>query len=137
MICLQTKIRRIFVYGTLDKIPLFSELLKTEEIKYVGRGKIKARLYDLGEYPGAVEDRENRVYGKVYEISGMDKVLPQFDEYEGFYPDKPEKSLYVRKVKKVEMDDGRILKAYVYIYNRSVKGLKEIESGVWEKQFKA
>ncbi|MFN3661058.1 MAG: gamma-glutamylcyclotransferase [Brevinematales bacterium] len=89
------KVDKIFVYGTLDKVAFFSNFINTEEIKYVGRGRIQAKLYDLGEYLGAVEHGESYVYGRVYEVQNIDKVLPFFDEHEEFYPDKPERSLFI------------------------------------------
>lgn len=127
------KIDKIFVYGTLEKTEFFSYLISIGEIKYVGSGKIRAKLYDLGEYPGAVEHKGSHVYGRVYEAQNIDKVLPLLDEYEEFYPDRPENSLFIRKVMKVIMENGESLEAFVYIYNRSVKGMKTIPTGIWER----
>lgn len=130
---LKEKINKIFVYGTLEKTAFFSDLINKGEIRYIGNGKIQAKLYDLGEYPGAVEDKENYVYGRVYEAKNIDKILPIFDGYEEFYPNKPENSLFIRKVIEVIMENDETLNAFVYIYNRSVERMKVISTGVWER----
>ncbi|MCX8169928.1 MAG: gamma-glutamylcyclotransferase [Candidatus Methanomethyliaceae archaeon] len=130
---MKKKVNKIFVYGTLEKTEFFSDLISSGEIRYVGNGKIRAKLYDLVEYPGAVEHKRSYVYGRVYEIHNMDKVLPLLDEYEEFYPDKPEDSLFIRKVMRVIMENGENLRAFVYIYNRSVDRMKVISTGIWLK----
>ncbi len=46
----------LFVYGTL-RAGYDVDLKKNvkQDLSYIGKGKIAARLYDLGEYPGAVK----------------------------------------------------------------------------------
>jgi len=117
---LREKINKIFVYGTLEKTEFFIDLISAGEIRYVGSGKIRAKLYDLGEYPGAVEHKESYVYGRVYEAQNIDKVLPLFDKYEEFYPDNLESSLFVRKVVRVTMENGESLKAFVTFTAKNV-----------------
>ncbi|MEM3381853.1 MAG: gamma-glutamylcyclotransferase family protein, partial [Candidatus Bathyarchaeia archaeon] len=97
------------------------------------KGRIQAKLYNLGEYPGAVEHRGSYVYGKVYEVKNIDKVLPLLDKYEEFYPDNPSNSLYIRKIMRVIMENGENLRAFVYIYNRNVEGKKILPTGIWER----
>ena len=49
----------LFAYGTLaeDRVPL--EIASAvKRLKYVGDGFIFGRLYDLGDYPGAVLESE-------------------------------------------------------------------------------
>lgn len=127
------KANKIFVFGTLEKTEFFSDLISAGEIRYIGKGKIRAKLYDLGEYPGAVEHKGSYVYGRVYEAQNIDKILPLLDEYEEFYPDKPEISLFIRKVMRVIMENGESLRAFVYVYNRSVERIKAIPTGIWER----
>jgi gamma-glutamylcyclotransferase (GGCT)/AIG2-like uncharacterized protein YtfP len=111
---------------------ILSRLVAGKEARYVGSGRVRGKLYNLGEYPGAVEDDVGFVYGDVYEISNMDEVLPRLDEYEGFNRDKREESLFIRKVIEVFMDDGSTLKASVYIYNGRVREEDLIPDGVWK-----
>lgn len=124
---------KIFSYGTLDRTRFFSDLFRAGEIRYVGKGKIRAKLYDLGEYPGAVEDKESYVHGRVYEVKNIERVLPMFDEYEEFHPNKPETSLFIRKDIWVTMENGESLRAFVYLYNKAVERKKAIPTGIWDK----
>ncbi len=80
-----------------------------------------------------MEHSGSYVHGKVYEIENVDEILPLLDEYEGFYPDKPESSLFIRKVMNVLMENGENVRAFVYLYNGSVKGKKVLPTGIWEK----
>ncbi|MEM3502097.1 MAG: gamma-glutamylcyclotransferase family protein [Candidatus Bathyarchaeia archaeon] len=130
---MKEKINKIFAYGTLEKTPFFLDLIRMGEIRYIGKGRIQAKLYDLGDYPGAVEHEESYVYGRVYEAQNIDKVLLSLDKYEEFYPDNPSNSLYIRKIMRVIMENGENLRAFVYIYNRNVEGKKILPTGIWER----
>ena len=126
------EVNRIFVYGSLRKKHApFPDLIRARRMKHIGKGKIRAKLYDLGEYPSAVECKENHVYGEVYEIANMGKVLPLLDEYEEFDPNKPTCSLFVRKTSRVLMENGRETVALVYFFNKDVGRARIIPTGVW------
>ena len=112
------------------------DLIGEEELRFVGNGRTEGELYDLGEYPGAVEKKGRYVYGEVYEIKDSDNVLRKLDEYEEFDPRNPQHSLFVRRASEVIMEDGTEVCAIVYFYNGMTKGLKAIASGRWNKQLK-
>ena len=61
-----------------------------------GRGWIRASLFDLGIYPAAVPASDSRVWGEVHRMLDPDVVLAALDEIEGFRPDEPDASLYIR-----------------------------------------
>jgi gamma-glutamylcyclotransferase (GGCT)/AIG2-like uncharacterized protein YtfP len=110
------------------------DLIGEEELHFVGYGKIEGELFDLGEYPGAVERKGKYVYGEVYEITDSDNVLRKLDDYEAFDPKNPKYSLFLRRLAEVEMKDGTKVSASVYFYNGSMKGLKAIAGGRWKNQ---
>ena len=62
----------------------------------VGRGSIKATLFDLGIYPAAIPASEERVFGEVHRMSDIDSVLTALDEIEGYRPSQLDASLYTR-----------------------------------------
>jgi gamma-glutamylcyclotransferase (GGCT)/AIG2-like uncharacterized protein YtfP len=130
---LKERVGRIFAYGTLDKTAIFRDLVSSGRARFIGNGRIRAKLYDLGEYPGAVEHKRGYVHGRLYEVKGIDEVLPLLDEYEEFYPDKPESSLFIRKVMWAVMESGERVKAFVYLYNGVVEENRLIPKGVWDK----
>jgi hypothetical protein len=51
------------------------------------------------------------------------------DEYEEFFPLKPLKSLFVRRLASVTMRNDDRMDAWVYFYNGSVDQLKAIPGG--------
>lgn len=95
----------------------------------VGRGWIQAALFDLGIYPAAVPSAEGRVWGEVYQLDDPGHVLPILDDIEGYTPDDPDHSLYVRASVPVTLEDGRRLEAWVYFYNAPLGRAQQIASG--------
>ena len=119
----------LFVYGTLlDKENEFGALL-LQNSTFVTDGRLRGKLYDLGEYPGAVvvEDMDNWVYGSVYSIRNPEVTLKILDRYEGFGDDFLQPNLFVRERVKVETI-ANMLECWVYLYNLSVDGLRHITS---------
>lgn len=110
----------LFVYGTLmaDRAP--AEIAHAvRKLRLAGDGWTAGRLYDLGDYPGAIfNSGSSKVIGQVYELAGGMNLLRKLDKYEEFDERHPEKSLFVRKKRRVWLDDGRRLLAWIYEYNR-------------------
>lgn len=121
---------RVFFYGTLRSG--FSRRPRTgidPKLTFIGRGVIEAALYDLGLYPAAIPDPDARVRGEVYQMTDVDAVLAVLDEIEGYRSTEPERSLYVRAVVPVTLDDGRVEEAWVYFYNAPLGRAPRIQSG--------
>ena len=67
----------VFFYGTL--MAGFDRRRQAgidDLLRYVGRGTIKAALFDLGLYPAAVPAPDRDVWGEVYEVTDPEAVLP-------------------------------------------------------------
>lgn len=109
----------LFVYGTLMRGNKQGETyLDCEE--FICNSTLNGySLYDLGYYPGIIEDKEGKVKGELYAISS--EKLPQVDIYEA------EGTLYIREKVKVYSDKGEPVEAYVYVYNQSVSGRSKID----------
>jgi gamma-glutamylcyclotransferase (GGCT)/AIG2-like uncharacterized protein YtfP len=95
----------------------------------VGRGTIRAALFDLGIYPAAVPDAEGRVWGEIHRMKDAPAVLAALDEIEGYRPSDPDQSLYTRVATPVVLDDGRTVEAWTYFYNAPLGGANRIASG--------
>jgi gamma-glutamylcyclotransferase (GGCT)/AIG2-like uncharacterized protein YtfP len=111
----------IFVYGTLMSGAAPAEIARAvRKLRLVGDGWTHGRLYDFGDYPGAVFGWESssKIIGQVYELAGGMNLLRTLDVYEEFDERHPEKSLFVRKKHMVWLDVRRHLLAWVYEYNR-------------------
>ena len=123
----------LFVYGTLlDDDNEFALYLKNN-CSYYAEGRFKGRLYDIGEYPGAVaDDSGGYVYGSIYVLDN-DEVLVRLDDYEGFGEEQEQPNLFVREIIAVETDKG-LIDCEVYLYNLSVDGLRVIDGGDYRKK---
>jgi gamma-glutamylcyclotransferase (GGCT)/AIG2-like uncharacterized protein YtfP len=122
----------IFVYGTLRTQGAKSIFRTLTRLGIpVGAAHLKAALFNLGPYPGAVCDAkdESFVRGEVYRIRDRTQLLAELDAYEGCGPEHPVPTEFRREVVEVVLDNGDKLKAWAYLYSRSTNGLKRIESG--------
>jgi gamma-glutamylcyclotransferase (GGCT)/AIG2-like uncharacterized protein YtfP len=128
----------VFFYGTL--MTPFNRPGRqriTPKLAFEGRGTIAAALFDLGIYPAAVPTSDgSQVWGEVYVMLEPSAVLATLDEIEGYRPNEPERSLYVRVLTNVTLDDGRVLDAWAYFYNAPLGRAERIESGDYLEHLK-
>ncbi len=121
----------IFFYGTL--MAPFNRPGRqrvTPNLKFKGRGTIRAALFDLGIYPAAIPaDDGSKVWGEVYETSDTAAVLAVLDEIEGHRPNEPDRSLYTRVEAEVTLAEGSSEKAWIYFYNAPLGRAQRIHSG--------
>src|SRR4029077_1886397 len=99
----------VFFYGTLMsgfKRPGRSRI--DPKLTPVGRGSIKATLFDLGIYPAAIPASDERVFGEVHRVVEGESVFPALDKTEGSPPSQPDASLYTRVETPVTLEDGRV-----------------------------
>jgi len=121
---------KVFVYGTL--MAGFDRRRRAgidTRMRFVGRGWIQAALYDLGLFPAAVPAPDCRVAGELYEVVDDPSVLAKLDEIEGFRPNEPDASLYMRAQTTVTLESGARETAWVYFYNAPLGQGQLIESG--------
>src|SRR6202035_2132997 len=122
----------LFVYGTLSPRHAPPEIAATvRRLRPVGQASVRGRLYDLGEYPGAVLSEKSRSVIRV-EVSGpaWDRTtLQSLDGYEGFEPNNRSSRLFLRRAWAVTMDDGKKLRCWVYVYNGTMKAAHALRSG--------
>ena len=122
----------LFVYGTLRSDvghPMHGVL--TADAALLGRATVPGELYWLREFAALVplDGSPTIVTGEVYEITGdaVEHLLTALDEYEGIAD--PAHDEYRRDVVTATLWDGRALRAWAYVLNRSAGGLRRIASG--------
>lgn len=126
---------QLFVYGSLRKgfnSPVYE--LMSRYFELLASGRIKGRLYDLGEYPAALPTNDEAyIIGELYRIKNADELdwaMAQLDDYEGIYDNEDGGGpLYRRDVVTVYRDGGQTTHAWVYWYARSIEGKPFIPSG--------
>lgn len=126
----------LFSYGTLMPSHAPREIRHVvARFRRVGGGSVEGRLYDLGEYPGAILRRNggSRVRGQVFELPDPE-VLRELDRYEGYNARRPASSLFVRKRKLVTMRNGSTVRCWVYEYNRKPAASALITAGLYPRK---
>jgi gamma-glutamylcyclotransferase (GGCT)/AIG2-like uncharacterized protein YtfP len=122
----------LFVYGTLrrDSSHELYHLLARHG-HFVGDGRVRGRLFDLGSYPGMTLEIDNGyVLGELYEItSSWQDVIDRLDKYEGCSADDPAPHEYRRELVQALLPTGERVTAWAYVLNRDPRGLPVIESG--------
>jgi gamma-glutamylcyclotransferase (GGCT)/AIG2-like uncharacterized protein YtfP len=120
----------VFFYGTLMsgfKRPGRARL--DSKLQAEGRGWIPAALFDLGIYPAAIPASDGQVWGEVNSMLDADAVLSALDEIEGYRPNEPDQSLYIRVETPVTFEDGHAATAWAYFYNAPLGRAQRIASG--------
>lgn len=122
---------RVFFYGTLmtgfDRRQRAG--IDERKLAYMGRGYIRAALFDLGIYPAAVPDPDGRVWGEVYRMLTPGAVLAALDNIEGYCPDEPDASLYTRVETPIVLENGDTESGWAYFYNAPLGRAERIPSG--------
>ncbi len=122
---------RVFFYGTLmtgfDRRQRAG--IDERKLVFLGRGYIRAALFDLGIYPAAVPDPEGRVWGEVYQMREPERVLSALDDIEGYCPDEPDASLYTRIETPIVLENGTPEQGWAYFYNAPLGRAERIPSG--------
>jgi gamma-glutamylcyclotransferase (GGCT)/AIG2-like uncharacterized protein YtfP len=96
----------LFTYGTLMRGFRLHRLLMGRA-EFLTRGQVRARIIDLGSYPGAVPDANATLRGEVYRVADP-ALWAVLDSAEG-----PQ---YHRREVTVRSEDGRELAASIYWY---------------------
>lgn len=123
----------LFVYGTLMKGFPLHHLLEGST-RFLGEGQIKARLFSLGDFPGAVADPRGVVIGEVYQSDRMTDLLVRIDEEEEYDPGDEQGSLFIRREVPVRLlEEGTTLRAWVYFYNGPLTRARPIPNGSWRR----
>ena len=120
----------LFAYGSLQPGCAPAEIASVAaKLRPLGAGFVRGALYDLGRYPGAVPDghANSRIAGSVLQLPRDTAILRLLDEYEGFSPQAPEQSEFVRERLLVEMAAGGTIECWIYRYNRRPDAALEVK----------
>lgn len=120
-----------FVYGTLKRGQSNYPLIATA-VQTAIPATIRGRLYDVGPFP-ALSEGDERVRGEVLLVdpAELSRLLVVLDRLEGYEPSDPAGSMYLRRVVEAATDDGAMVAAYAYFYNRDPVGMRHLPDGEW------
>lgn len=133
---------KVFVYGSLAQgnihFSKFFNAENTDENNSKRNVFIKGCAYRLEVgYSVICTHGAQMVPGDLISVKKSDILLSLLDEFHGFSFKAPEKSLFLRILTDVYLDDGTIEKAYVYSINplKLPKTAKLIENANWIEDF--
>lgn len=120
----------LFVYGSLMRGMERAEFLNfAHKAKFLSSGTAQGTLYHLGAFPAMKEGNNGSVvHGELYELQDPQTFFDTLDLIEGYWPEQPERSLYVRKLIGVRTPEGE-KSAWAYLLNLPFENLKPIPSG--------
>jgi gamma-glutamylcyclotransferase (GGCT)/AIG2-like uncharacterized protein YtfP len=120
-----TEPSHIFVYGTLrsESDHPMARRLRTKG-RFVGKGSVPGRLYDLGWYPAAMFDggEKRKIVGDVFAVKPGSRLLAELDAYEASDPN------YARVPLEVKLANGGTVTAWAYGVTEAPKA-RQITSG--------
>jgi gamma-glutamylcyclotransferase (GGCT)/AIG2-like uncharacterized protein YtfP len=125
----------LFVYGTLRRgFGRYGHLMKLGA-RFVASGRVRGALYNLGRFPGAIEEESGWIYGEIYNLPDLRRAFQVLDAVEEFHSRAPETSFFRRARTTVtlaesgEAEARRTLEAWIYWLNRKVLAMRRIDSG--------
>ena len=126
----------IFVYGTLrhDAGNGMGRML-ARYAEFVDAATFQGKLYKIDGYPGVVptDNPSDIVKGEIYCLSDPEIGLTYLDEYEECSPGFTQPTEYIRTLHAVKRNNGEIIQAWVYVYNRPTDPLEWVQSGDYLK----
>ena len=113
----------LFLYGTLLADELPDEVVGAlRSLQRVGPAYVHGRLYDFGEYPGAVltPPSKTRIRGELFKLPATRATINTLDNYEEFDPSNLKDSLFFA-VSQSALQNGSKVVCWSYLYNRRIR----------------
>lgn len=131
---MEDELHTLFVYGSLRQgfqNPAYEYM--SRYFTFIGRGRTKGRLYNLGSFPAAQPTTDDAyIIGELYHVNNpaeFNWAIAQIDDYEGLVVEVDETPLYRRNKAEILLENGTTAEAWVYWYNGDVSGKPVIPSG--------
>jgi cation transport regulator ChaC len=90
----------------------------------------------MGHYPMITESNGKNVSGMLMYIKteDYDQMTKIIDNLEGYNPEKHGSSAYNREIREIELEDGKLEKAWIYIGSEKyIKKENAVKDGNWIK----
>ena len=120
------------MYGSLRsyfRSPAYDYIARYFDL--IGEGTVQGKLFDLGEFSGAIPAAEATIEGELYKIKNEREfawAICQLDDYEGTSAEPFEQPLYRREITEVSINNDSV-QAWIYWYSGDVTGKHVITSG--------
>jgi gamma-glutamylcyclotransferase (GGCT)/AIG2-like uncharacterized protein YtfP len=129
-------IDRLFVYGTLMEGESRHHILESWGKPFIEReARAPGLLYRSNKGYACMVPAENPsqvVTGELYQLPDVRHTFEMLDIVEGVGGYESRTSLFRRAILRVSSADGNTYPAWVYLYDKEVRGLQHISSGKWQ-----
>ena len=129
------EVKHIFVYGTLCRGGANHDRHCADALT-IEPAVTTGRLYHLPTgYPAMIESADGQVFGEAMTFPDLSATLREIDRLEGYRPDQPDHSLYLRRIRPISLlNSGLTVTAYCYIWRGPLpSGACLLGSGYWGK----
>lgn len=124
-----------FVYGDLKKGNIHYNKIMKSEVERVVKAELRNHdMYSIDNYPGVIKG-DGVVQGEVIFVNPQKylSIIQELDNIKEYNVSQKRKSPFLREIKRVVMEDGKKIDAYVYTFNeRFLKDNDQIKSGDWD-----
>ncbi|MCE3010293.1 MAG: gamma-glutamylcyclotransferase [Proteobacteria bacterium] len=130
---------KFFLYGSLTEGLVHFERIR-DFIVDQKEASIKAKAYRLKVgFPVLLNEGVDSVPGSVVTVKSPDLLVHLLDEFHGFRPQDPQKSLYFKELTQVTYQDGQNETVFTYFLNRKhlPSSASLIEGGDWKQVLKS
>ncbi len=124
----------LFVYGSLQrKANHPAHKVLRDHARFICNAEYAGTLFMVKEYPGVIKSSKpgEPVKGELFLLNEPRIIFRRLDHYEGYDPNNPEQSLYVREKCPVQCisEAKDTVQAWIYLFNRPTDQLERISSG--------
>jgi len=129
-------VKHLFVYGTLMSGQPNHRCYCADAVT-VEPAVTTGRLYHLPMgFPAMIEADDRQVFGEAMTFPDLPAKLAVLDHLEGYRPDQPEHSLYVRRVRPITLlRSHHTVRAHCYIWARPLSAdAAAVEAGSWQNR---
>lgn len=129
-----------FCYGTLMRGFGNHERIVRGKANYIRPATTMGTMFSVnGHFPALTTKGNSDIDGELIFIDPRvyDQVLESMDRLEGYRKDDKKHSMYIRRPTLIlDNESGETVTAWVYYWNKPIKGLKFVESGSWVEESK-
>lgn len=129
-------IEHLFVYGSLCRETAGSlHPLLSDDAEYCCAAQLPGKLYEIDGYPGAVPSPSTAsvIHGELYRLYHPQRLFQRLDAYEECSAHFPQPHEYRRIVETVTTATGKVIAAWIYVYNHGLTGRRLIPSGDYRR----
>lgn len=130
---------RVFVYGSMTEGMIHFKKIQAA-VASIQLAHASGAAYQLKVgYPVVLKEGQQMIPGQVVELKTSDLMMPLLDEFYGFSPFDPAKSLHLREKIQAQLESGEKVECWIYFLNpkKLPSSATVIDSAQWKESLVA